>query len=413
MRSRGVGLAHVGQKRSNNEDCWVADDQLGLYLVADGMGGHSAGDVASAMAVSAAAGVVREDRELLTRVQKGEVAARELMPLVKRAVDAANESVHEAAKSDATKQGMGCTLTLLLIAGTRGIMAHVGDSRLYVSRGDRVHQLSQDQTVAAELVREGVLKPEQVATSRWRNALAQAIGTKESVKPDYLRFELAPGDRFLLCSDGLSNYFKDDAGWLTSQLRQEDLEGIPSELIDFANAAGGSDNITAVVVEVSAEPSEDALSLTASVTGRINAVGETFLCRDLSLARQARVLSHCELETYSAGEVLVKAGDPLPGLFLVASGALCLEVEGQTVDTLAAGESFGASAMVLPRAARVTVRASEPSQALLLRSESIQELSRSRPRLGMILQRRIARELGQALEERLEQETSPPPSLRP
>tara|TARA_R110002072_G_scaffold200212_2_gene357916 strand:- start:871 stop:2109 length:1239 start_codon:yes stop_codon:yes gene_type:complete len=412
MRSRGVGLAHVGQKRTNNEDCWVADDQLGLYLVADGMGGHSAGDVASAMAVSAAASTVRAARELLTRVQGGEVPARELMPLVQRAVNAANAAVHSAAQEDPTKQGMGCTLTLLLIAGTRGIMAHVGDSRLYVSRGDRVHQLSQDQTVAAELLREGVLKPEQVATSRWRNALAQAIGTKESVKPDYLRFELAPGDRFLLCSDGLSNYFQPD-DWLTGQLSQEDLEGIPSELVNFANDAGGADNITAVVVEISAEPSEDALSLTASVTGRINAVGETFLCRDLSLARQARVLSHCELETYSAGQALLSAGDPLPGLFLLASGALSLEVDGEEVAALAAGESFGASAMVLPRAARVTVRASESSQTLLLRHESLQELSRSRPRLGMILQRRIARELGRALEERLAQEAAPPPSLRP
>jgi PPM family protein phosphatase len=408
MRSRGVGLAHVGQRRTNNEDSWVADEQLGLYLVADGMGGHSAGDVASAMAVSAALSTVREQRELLTRVQAGEAAARELMPVVQRALEAANEAVHSAAEQDPSKQGMGCTLTLLLIAGTRGIMAHVGDSRLYVSRGDRMHQLSQDQTVAADLVREGVLTQEQAAQSRWRNALSQAIGIKGTVAPDYLRFELAPGDRFLLCSDGLSNYVK-DSEWLVEQLRQEDLEGIPGELVDFANQAGGSDNITAVVVEVNAEPSEDALSLTSSVTGRISAVGETFLCRDLSLARQARVLSHCELQHHAAGQAVVVGGDPLVGLYLVASGAL--EVEG--AGTLSRGDFFGASAMVLPRAARVTVRASEPCETLLLRSEALQELSRSRPRLGLVLQRRIAQELARALEERLEHEATPPAALAP
>lgn len=408
MRSRGVGLAHVGQKRTNNEDSWVADEQLGLYLVADGMGGHSAGDVASAMAVSAALSKVREGRDLLNKVQAGEAPARDLMPLVQQAIRAANEAVHGAATQDASKQGMGCTLTLLLIAGTRGIMAHVGDSRLYVSRGDRLHQLSQDQTVAADLVREGVMTAEKAAASQWRNALSQAIGTKPSVTPDYLRFELVPGDRFLLCSDGLSNYVKDNE-WLAEQLSQEDLEGIPAELVAFANEAGGSDNITAVVVEVSAEPSEDALSLTSSVSGRIKAVGDNFLCRDLSLARQIRVLSHCEVASHGAGQVVVAAGDPLPGLFLVASGAL--EVEG--TGPLERGACFGATATLLERPARATVRASQESETLLLSSEALQELSRSRPRLGLILQRRIARELARALEARVAKETSASPSLRP
>lgn len=408
MRSRGVGLAHVGQKRTNNEDCWVADEQLGLYLVADGMGGHSAGDVASAMAISAALSTVRERRDLLAQVQAGELAARELMPLVQSAINAANEAVRAAAEQDPSKQGMGCTLTLLLIAGTRGIMGHVGDSRLYVSRGDRVHQLSHDQTVAADLVREGVLTPEQAETSRWRNALSQAIGIKPAVTPDYLRFELVPGDRFLLCSDGLSNYVQDKE-WLATQLRQEDLEGIPTELVAFANEAGGSDNITAVVVEVSAEPSEDALSLTSSVSGRINAVGENFLCRDLSLARQVRVLSYCELERHPAGATLVNAGDPLQGLYLIAAGTL--EVEG--AGALGSGESFGATAMILPRAARATVRATAATETLLLSGQALQELSRSRPRLGLILQRRIARELARALDERLASEAAPPASLLP
>lgn len=407
MRSHGVGLGHVGQKRDNNEDCWLVDDQFGLYAVADGIGGHKAGEVASAIALDAVSQTIRAERELIERVHAGEEAPRVLMPLVKEAIQAATRAVSSAGEAQGNR--MGCTLTLLIVAGNRGVMAHVGDSRLYLCRKDRVHQLSLDQTLAAELVREGVLPPEKLKTSPYRNHLTQSIGSRDAVRPELLRFEILPGDRLLLCSDGLSNYVPDSA-WLAAQLAEEDLEGIPEELIAFANSAGGSDNITAVVVETETEPTPEVLKAAAAVQARLGAISDCFLSQGLSMARQARILTHCTWRQHPLGEVLVAMDDPLPGLVLVTEGQLNVLGHG---GTLQPGEYFGASALVVPRNSRTTVTAGGGCSTLTLTADSLRALSRRRPRLGLMLQRRIAEDLGKVLEERLANEPLLSASLLP
>jgi serine/threonine protein phosphatase PrpC len=392
MHARGFGLAHVGRKRETNEDCWLADDQLGLYVVADGMGGHRGGEVAAAAAVTAVAQFVRSRREILEKVQAG-ARPKQLGLVVENACQAAARAVFEEAREDPRNKGMGCTLTVLLLVRGWAVMGHVGDSRLYLCRRGQVHQLSDDHTYAAELARHGAIEPSQVKGHSYAHVLTQSVGAHPTVQPDVLCFQLLPEDRLLLCSDGLSNYL-DDTAWLAEELAEEDAEGVPAELVRHANEAGGADNITAVVVEVEAEPDAPTLQQAELAEASLDALQACFLFAGLSLARKAWTLTHCVLREESPGPI-VEAGAPLPGLFVVVEGEAGVDGE-----RLGPGEHWGVTALVSPRAARKTVSAGPNTRTLLLTAERFRTLTRSRPRLGVLLLRRLAAGLSQALEGR-------------
>lgn len=413
MYARGVGLAHVGQKRTNNEDSWLADDQLGFYAVADGVGGSHGGEVASQVAIEAAASEVRSERDLLTRVAAGAAEPKEAHVVVERAIRAATQAVHARAQEAGSPPNMGCTLTMLLVAGNRGIMAHAGDSRLYVCRNGELHQLSLDHSFAAELARQGAIEEAAIKKHPYSNVLTQVVGRLD-LEPDVVRFELLPGDRVLLCSDGFSNYVTDEA-WLAGKLSEEDLDGIPNELVQFANDAGGGDNITALAVGIEATPSGEQLALAAAVREKHQALGSSFLCERLSLARQALFISHCALRSHAAGEVVLDRGAQLAGVGLVVGGTL--EVRAgpgmKPVGVLEPGDTFGLSSLVSPRTARATLVATDAARTLFLTPAALQTLNRIRPRLGAILLRRVARVLAEGLDARPLDPAEAPPSLVP
>ena len=250
MNTLGYGKTNVGKKRESNEDSVYANSELGLYVISDGMGGHQAGEVASALAVEVAVGLLTEQQPLIRDVAEGQQDAESLTGLVRQAAEAACREVYTLSRTKLAYRGMGGTLTILQVAGDRAAMAHVGDTRLYRVRGGEAHQLSKDHTLAAELIEAGMMTVEMAEGSRYRSVLTRAIGQHESVKVDTLLLDLRPGDRFLLCSDGLSEYIADEA-WLARVMAAgDDMEKLTDELVDHANDAGGSDNIGVVVVQV-------------------------------------------------------------------------------------------------------------------------------------------------------------------
>ena len=194
----------VGRVRDHNEDAYLVDEALGLFAVADGMGGHAAGEVASKLALETVQRVVSEGRAKIDnyrRDQGSREARRVLLEMIEEAAHAACAAVHEAGKQDERLRGMGTTLCLLVIAGAHGFIAHVGDSRIYLVRGEKTHQLTQDHNLQNELLKRGKLTPEQIAQVKQKNALTRAIGVYASVEVDTLDFGIVPGDRLLLCSD--------------------------------------------------------------------------------------------------------------------------------------------------------------------------------------------------------------------
>jgi serine/threonine protein phosphatase PrpC len=249
LRRTGWGLTDLGRKRASNEDAFFLDDELGLYIVADGMGGHAAGEVASREAVDTLYGMVKRGigglHELVEPLVEND--ARAACRLLESAVQAATYFVYSIAEIDRDKSGMGTTISALLVLGDFAVTAQVGDSRIYRVQDDTVEQLTEDHTLIAWQLKQGLITPQEAERSPHRNVITRAVGNREYVQVDTRRIPLAPASRFLLCSDGLHGYLRDD-----------DIAGIVRlggavavrRFIDLANERGGKDNITAVLVEI-------------------------------------------------------------------------------------------------------------------------------------------------------------------
>src|SRR5207248_7986951 len=221
----------VGRQRDHNEDNFLIDKKLRLFMVADGMGGHAAGEIASSIAVHEIRDAINNNRDLLDRyrVDHPGVQAYEVLQVLEHAVQAACGAVHARAQEEQDKRGMGTTATVLLIAGAgdhlRGFIAHVGDSRVYLARQKQCHVLTEDHSLMNELVRRGKLNREQIESSpykQYKNAVTRAVGVNRSVEVDTFDFDIVPGDRFLMCSDGMYAYI--DEAELPKQLAESDIK---------------------------------------------------------------------------------------------------------------------------------------------------------------------------------------------
>jgi protein phosphatase len=249
LRRTGIGLSDVGRKRQSNEDAFFVDDRLGLYSVADGMGGHAAGEVASQEAVETIMGMVKRGigglREL--REPVNEADARAACRLMESAVQAATYMVFSMAELDRGKTGMGTTLSALLVLGDVAIYAQVGDSRIYKIAGDEVSQLTEDHTLIAWQLKQGLITPQEAKRSPHRNVITRAVGNREYVQVDTGLVPLKPGMRFLLCSDGLHGYLQDSD---IAPIVKLGGDAAVKRFIGLANERGGKDNITAILVEI-------------------------------------------------------------------------------------------------------------------------------------------------------------------
>jgi PPM family protein phosphatase len=237
-----IGLSHRGRRRRHNEDAYVV--QPPLFAVADGMGGAKAGEVASALAADAV-------QESGNDGESGEARVAAL-------IEEANRRVFRRASEDREASGMGTTMTVALVEGDEVAIGHVGDSRAYLIRDGRLEQLTDDHSLVAELVRSGKLTPEEAETHPQRSVITRALGTEADVDVDTFSVRSAPGDLFLLCSDGLTSMVDDETILDAVERNRADLGEAAKALINAANRGGGEDNITVVFFEVDggAEPEE-------------------------------------------------------------------------------------------------------------------------------------------------------------
>jgi len=243
-----AGLTDVGRKRDHNEDSYLIDDELQLYVVADGMGGHAGGGTASRIAVETI------DRELKSARASSEDPFRADVPLqdsplpdaIRNAVGSACQAIFTAAQEDPRLAGMGTTVIALLVKGDQAFFAHVGDSRAYLIRGELIQQISEDHSLVNEQIKAGMITPEEAKHSRYKNIITRSVGFEEEVQVDVMGLTLQPGDTFLLCSDGLANMLDDEE--LRQVIDGTPLERAPEKLVEMANERGGDDNITVIVV---------------------------------------------------------------------------------------------------------------------------------------------------------------------
>ena len=253
MRIRSCGKSDIGRVRKVNQDAFRCDDELGLYIVADGMGGHAAGEVAAQEAVQAIHDMIARGHDVVRdflRAPATRESSRVICRLLESAVQSATYLVYGMAEQKPNYQGMGTTVSALLLAGAYGITAQVGDTRIYCVRGDDAVQLTEDHTLVNWQIREGMLTPDEAARSPHRNVITRAVGNHDYVQVDTQIVSVRIGDKFLICSDGLHGYVK--RGEIPAVMAG-DLGAACETLVSLANQRGGRDNITAVAIEVCGE----------------------------------------------------------------------------------------------------------------------------------------------------------------
>lgn len=234
------GKSDRGLKRSNNEDAFVVRPDMGLCLVADGMGGAAAGEIASGI-------FVETTLEIFSKAE-GQ-SEQETLEIVQRAFGWANERILNHVKENPHHQGMGCTAELVVFSDESFVIGHMGDSRTYRFRAGALKQLTRDHSVVQDQVDKGLINPAEARNHPMRNVILRAVGIKESLALDLVRGKTLSGDLFLLCSDGLTDMIDDT---LIQEVLSSTMALPPKveKLIDLANSAGGHDNITVVLSEI-------------------------------------------------------------------------------------------------------------------------------------------------------------------
>jgi len=394
MNVAAYALTDVGRRRTENEDGFLVDEEVGLFAVCDGMGGHAAGEIASSLALEILRKEVRSNTRILRALAADATGAHRAaaIELIERAVQRACREIYRLAQSDSSKRGMGTTCTALLIAGGKGVIAHVGDSRIYLLRHGQIHRLTEDHTLVQTQLKQGVITADEAENSPFRNVITRAVGIQESVQVDTLLTDILPGDVFLLCSDGLHGYFRDAE--VQKLLTTVPLEALPRTLVDMANERGGRDNITVVVVRAGGSMDPARVS---EAEARLQAIQRIPLFRHLTYKEQMAVLAIAYTRNWEAGQIIVEEGQVGDQLFILVRGRVAIETEGTKLAELEPGAHFGEMGLIEHAPRFATVRALTPVSCVVLGRTELLALMRREPVLAV----KLLWSLVQALSERL------------
>ncbi len=253
-------MTDVGVRRDHNEDDVAVFPEHGVAILADGMGGYNAGEVASAMAVSVIGEMIKTERSGIEAEQiNAQTGFTEASMLVRQSVEAANEAIYRTARTEEACAGMGTTVLVTYLYGDRITAAHVGDSRMYRLRDKRLTHVTEDHSLVHEQVRRGLLSADDARNSRIKNLVTRALGVEPGVEPDLVEDMVRAGDLYLMSSDGLTDVVSDEAIVHVLMEQQSQLPKAAKLLIDMANKAGGPDNISVILIKVARAKSKGGL----------------------------------------------------------------------------------------------------------------------------------------------------------
>ena len=440
----GFGATYAGKVRDGNEDSYLIALDVGLYIVADGMGGHAAGEVASQMTTTTLEAEIRNSAEGLGELAKKGRLDRDdregALTLLEEAVAASCHAVYQQSQFQADYKGMGCTLTVLLIVGDRGFVAHVGDSRLYLHRGGRTNLLTQDHRVIDELLRAGRITPARARELNLDNALSRAVGVQPVVQCDVLDMEVMAGDRFLLCSDGLHGLLNDEE--LRERLAGHALPDLAGVFIDEANERGSPDNVTCIVIDLARSqartstpvgrpgagpieefdssefrlaetvnarpalmdagdanaetgdhpmPPDESRATTGDQTSqtlepehtaqrfnfKMMALERVPMFRHLTYKERVSFLSAADDQAFEPGAVLIQEGSPGDAFFILVDGQCTIRKGEQDIATVGAGSPLGDMALVSRNPRTATVVALTQARAIVVSREAFYQFLRS------------------------------------
>jgi serine/threonine protein phosphatase PrpC len=360
MMYRAFGKSHQGMVRESNEDALMLvipdDGGHGLFAVADGVGGSRAGEVAAEMAVSSFKRQFLENHHRFAEYspERDTELRGPLSSLVGGMVRTASAEIYERGRKDLATHGMGTTAVVLVTAGHGAFLGHVGDSRGYLVRGGQVYRLTEDHTFANYMLHSGVLDAESLKDHPFASFLSRTVGTAPHVDVDVTFIEVEPGDRFVLCTDGLHRYVAGQAlkGFSDGAGNPKDLV---ERLVAEANGCGGADNVTVVAVE--SEGGTETMR-TRALHEEIKLLKGTSLFERLTDQEIMRLMRIMYSQRHAAGEVIIHEDTQGQELFIVVEGAVDVSLRKRHLTTVSAGGHFGELALIdnQVRAATVTAR---------------------------------------------------------
>ncbi len=380
MKYGSSSLSDVGSKRTHNEDSFVDNPQMGMFAVADGMGGHQAGEVASQIAMDVFSTEIHQRKKLLDAYRHGPTTSlkRQILKMLEEIVLKACKTIWDTAQSDPAKKGMGTTFSAIVFAGRSGFLAHVGDSRIYLVRDGRVHHLTEDHSLLQDHLKKGLLRDEEVEKFPYKNVVTRAVGIMESAQVDTLHMEVTPGDHFLICSDGLYEYIGDEE--IPGMFTDRSLGEITKHLIDLANQRGGKDNITAVLIGIPDLPlSEGELE----VNRKLDALRKITLFENLSYSELVKVLNIVQIVRKKRGDILIREGEPGDSMYIIANGAVDILKDDVYLTTLESGGHFGEMSLIDNDRRSATVRAAKDCDLLMIDRNDFYHLLHSEAHLSI------------------------------
>lgn len=380
----------TGLAREHNEDNFLVDPDLNLFIVCDGMGGHAAGEVASAMSVQIIREAVARNAHLVDELERdpsSQVAQVALLDLLSRAVSEACLRVYQAAQLDPARQGMGTTCCVLLLIGGRGFIGHVGDSRIYRARGQSVEQITEDHSLLNEMIRQGRAREGDRIPNQ--NAVTRAVGVREAVEVDTFWVDTRADDVFLMCSDGFSGYL-DGPQHLLELLIPEDLEGSAHQCIEHALVSGGGDNITTILVQV-VNPSGARSAVIDSPTMQLLRACPYFA--HATPSELAQLSDIADRHGFEAGDTIVEVGRSAECLCVIVSGSVGVVGKDAGVTVLDAGDTFGETSLFGIARPQEGYETLTPTRLLVFRQEPLFDLLRQRPELGVKVLHALANQL--------------------
>ncbi len=381
MKRSAFGQTDVGKRRKHNEDAFLVDDQLGLYVVADGMGGHAAGEVASATAVEVSQAFLQKQSDLILnyKVDDSHEQRDKILAAIEEAAQQACAAVYQKGQKDKKRHGMGTTLSFLLMADDGAFIAHVGDSRIYLIREGQIHQLTVDHSLVNEQLKRGNITKEEARNARYKNVITRALGIQESVRIDTLHFDLLPSDQIVLCSDGLHGYLSGND--LQAVLTANPAAEVSQKLIDMANDRGGKDNISVIFLQIDHDEKEAAQELRQ----RMELMRNAPLFRYLSYRELVTLMNLTYSKTARDGETIIEENIIGDEMFLLVQGKVRVSKGDQEITQLEQGSHFGEMALIdnAPRSATIT--SIGPSRLLVIGRKQFYSFIRRDPPSGIKL----------------------------
>ena len=374
MHLRAFSATHLGKVKDENEDRYHSAPTQGLFLLADGMGGQSAGEVASQMAIDivvSCLGPRLEELRTLAAIDTPE-GRKQILSELEQAVRRADQEIYARSQAEPEKRGMASTVDVLFLGPGGAYIAHVGDSRIYLLRHEQAYLLTTDHTLANHLYAQGKLSAEEIEKIPHRHSLMRALGMTGSAVVETLHLDMLRADRFMLCSDGLSHYLRTHQD-LLNMIQPGLTQATADELISFANSNGGRDNATVLIVEVE-DPGLSRKNL--ETTQKIKLLQKIALFRELTHQEMLQILSLTHEYSLDAGEIVIREGEPGGELFVLLDGGVDVESGGVLLTSLQPGNHFGELALVDDRPRSATVRTNSTSRLLVLRRKDFHQLTR-------------------------------------